>query len=204
MGKGIEREMGLFETLRLGFALLRSKLRFPATRLVRFPIYVRGRKYIDFGRGLTTGVGCRIEAFRLQGEEAPVLRFGDRVQLNDYVHICALESVEIGDDVLMASHVYISDNSHGDYKGGDSDSSPDEPPIARSYRTAPVKIGSRAWLGEGVMVLPGVEIGEGSVVGAHSVVSSDIPAGSIAVGAPARVIKKYNHSSKRWEKVSRD
>lgn len=204
MGNRIEREMGFFEGIRLGFALLRSKLHFPAARLVRFPIYIRGRKYIDFGHALTTGVGCRIEAFRLSGEEAPRLTFGNKVQLNDYVHICALRSIEIGDDVLMASHVYISDNSHGEYKGCDSDSSPEEPPIERSYLTAPVKIGARVWIGEGVMILPGVEIGAGAVIGAHSVVNRDVPADCIAVGAPARVIKKYNRSSKRWERVSRD
>lgn len=196
--------MGFSEGMRLCFAFLRSKLRFPASRLVRFPIYIRGRKYIDFGHGLTTGVGCRIEAFRLSGEDAPKLMFGNNVQLNDYVHICALRSIEIGDNVLMASHVYISDNSHGEYGGGESDSSPEEPPIERSYRTAPVEIGARAWIGEGVMILPGVRIGAGAVIGAHSVVNRDVPADCIAVGAPAKVVKKYNSSSKRWEKISRD
>lgn len=204
MGNRIKREIGFLEGMRLCFAFLRSKLRFPASRLVRFPIYIRGRKYIDFGHGLTTGVGCRIEAFRLSGEDAPKLMFGNNVQLNDYVHICALRSIEIGDNVLMASHVYISDNSHGEYGGGGSDSSPEEPPIERSYRTAPVEIGARAWIGEGVMILPGVRIGAGAVIGAHSVVNRDVPADCIAVGAPAKVVKKYNSSSKRWEKISRD
>ncbi|MDE6410114.1 MAG: acetyltransferase [Muribaculaceae bacterium] len=204
MGSRIVRERGFFESLRLGISLLKSKLRFRRARLVRFPIYIRGRKYIDLGKSLTTGVGCRIEAFRLSGSNPPVLKFGSRVQLNDYVHICALQSIVIGDDVLMASHVYISDNSHGVYKGTGKDSSPEERPIEREYFTAPVEIGSRAWIGEGVMILPGVKIGEGAVIGAHSVVNRDIPSGCIAVGSPARVIKKYNNISKRWERISKD
>ena len=201
MGRRIERETGVLEALKLGISLLRSKLRFPRARMIRFPIYIRGKKYISFGKALTTGVGCRIEAFRLNGEPPPVLRFGERVQLNDYVHICALQDVEIGNDVLMASHVYISDNSHGSYKGDDFDSSPAEAPIGREYHTTPVKIGDRVWIGEGVMILPGVTIGDGAIIGAHSVVSSNIPSECIAVGAPARIVKKYNHSSKKWERI---
>lgn len=204
MGNKIEKEHGLLEAVGLGISLIRSKLRFPSARIIRFPIYIRGKKYIDLGHGLTTGVGCRLEAFKLQGEAAPELKFGRDVQLNDYVHICSLRSIEIGDEVLIASHVYISDNSHGEYKGTTSDSSPDEAPIKRSYHTAPVKIEARVWIGEGVMILPGVRIGEGSVIGAHSVVTRDIPAGCIAVGSPARIIKKYNSSLKRWELISRD
>lgn len=201
MGKRIIRETGLLEGISLGISLIRSKLRFPKARIVRFPFFLRGRKYIDLGKGLTTGPGCRIEAFRLEGEEPPMLKFGNGVQLNDYVHICALSSIEIGSEVLIASHVYISDNSHGCYKGDNLDSSPEEAPIDREYYTAPVKIGDRVWIGEGVMIMPGVTIGSGAIVGAHSVVNRDIPADCIAVGAPAKVIKKYNYASGRWEKI---
>ena len=49
--------------------------------------------------------------------------------------------------------------------------------------------------------MPGVTIGDGCVIGAHSVVNKDIPADSIAVGSPARVIKHYNINTKRWEEV---
>lgn len=52
-----------------------------------------------------------------------------------------------------------------------------------------------------VSVLPGVTIGENSIIGANSVVTKSIPANSIAVGIPAKVIKQYNIETKRWEKV---
>ena len=197
----IKREIELGSFISLLINLVRTKLFNFRSRLIRFPLYCKGRKYIDWGRRLTTGVGCRIDAMRLEDTDPPELRFGDDVQLNDYVHICALKSVTIGNDVLIASHVYISDNSHGSYKGDRNDSLPLVSPIHREYRVAPVVINDRVWIGEGVMILPGVTIGEGAIIGAHSVVSHDIPSNSIAIGAPAKVVKKFNFHTHRWERV---
>lgn len=112
-----------------------------------------------------------------------------------------MERVEIGDGCLLASHIYISDNSHGCYKGFDRDSAPDIAPDHREYIAAPVHIGKNVWIGEGVIVLPGVTIGDGCVIGAHSVVNKDIPADCIAVGSPARVIKRYSFTNRCWEKI---
>lgn len=197
----IEKERSISQYLKLVTYLIYTKFVCRSARLLRFPLEIRGKKYIDFGHRLTTGRGCRFDVLKLEGCAAPVLRFGNQVQLNDYVHICALNKIEIGDDTLIASHVYISDNSHGSYKGNDSDSSPSVPPIRRAYPTAPVKIGCRVWIGEGVMILPGVRIGDGVVIGAHSVVNSDLPDNTIAVGSPARIVKRYNPLSRKWERT---
>ena len=97
----------------------------------------------------------------------------------------------------MASHIYISDNSHGFYKG-EEQSSPDEPPILRSYHVAPVEVGDNVWIGEGVVIMPGITIGQGSIIGANSTVTKSIPPYCIAVGQPARVIKKYDFSINKW------
>lgn len=85
----------------------------PSARLIRRPFVVRGDDYIDFSQRLTTGAGCRLEAFAVNDVRHKRIVFGNNVQINDYVYISAIEKVEIGDNVLMASHVYISDNSHG-------------------------------------------------------------------------------------------
>jgi maltose O-acetyltransferase len=53
----------------------------------------------------------------------------------------------------------------------------------------PITIGDNVWLGGGVIVLPGVSIGDDSVIGAGSVVTKDVPAGVVAVGSPARVVR---------------
>lgn len=169
-------------------------------RLIRFPFDIRGKKFIEISKGFTCGPGCRLEAYPQQGRET-VLFIGENVQMNDYVHITAAESVYIGRDVLMASKIYISDVSHGGYAGDENDSSPDSLPALRRLITKPVVIEDRVWIGESVSVLPGVTIGQGSVIGANSVVSKSLPAGVIAVGNPAQPIKKYNFETRRWEKI---
>lgn len=127
--------------------------------------------------------------------------FGSDVQINDYVHINAMCKVEIGNNVLIASHVYISDNSHGIYKGSPKDSRPDVPPIKRDYYIKPVSIGNNSWICEGVLILPGVKIGIGCILGAHSVVNKNVPDYSIAVGNPAYIIKRYDFSRNGWFKT---
>ncbi len=64
-----------------------------------------------------------------------------------------------------------------------------------------ITIGDKVWIGNGVSVLEGVSIGKGAVIGAGSVVTKDVPPYCIAVGAPARVIKKYNFDLKEWESM---
>ena len=68
----------------------------------------------------------------------------------------------------------------------------------------PVHIGDKVWVGESVCILPGVTIGECSIIGAGSVVTKSIPPYSIAVGTPAKVIKRYNFDTRSWIKVDLD
>ena len=121
--------------------------------------------------------------------------------MNDYVHITAMECVKIGKNVLLASKIYISDCSHGSYSGDQNDSNPNEIPKDRKMFSKPVVIEDNVWLGEFVSVLPGVTIGNGAIVGANSVVSKNIPANVIAVGSPAKPIKKFNFTTNKWEKI---
>jgi acetyltransferase-like isoleucine patch superfamily enzyme len=130
-----------------------------------------------------------------------VLFFGENFQMNDYVHITAMECVKIGKNVLLASKIYISDCSHGSYSGDQNDSNPNEIPKDRKMFSKPVVIEDNVWLGEFVSVLPGVTIGNGAIVGANSVVSKNIPANVIAVGSPAKPIKKFNFTTNKWEKI---
>lgn len=198
MGR-ISNDYTLLTYIKLAWFVLKSKLLSPRIRIIRFPIEIRGKKWINFGRNLTTGYWCRLEAIRTE-EGNGIISFGCNVQMNDFVHISSISSVKIGDNVLIASHVYISDNSHGSYKGAENDSLPNTPPSSREYYIAPVTIGNNVWIGEGVIIMPGVEIGNGSIIGAHSVVNKDIPENCIAVGSPIRIIKRFNNQTKRWEK----
>jgi len=196
---------GLWKTFqRYGFlgmlGLLRdfvlSKCISPNVRLIRCPYYFRGKSFIQFGKGFTSGVGLRLDAF---GSNSNQIIFGKNIELGDYVHIGALSSITIGDNVLMASKIYITDHDHGVYQGGgECTSSPTQIQSQKPLNISPVSIGNNVWLGENVCVLKGVHIGENSIIGASSVVTKSIPPNVIAVGAPARVVKRYDFAAKEW------
>lgn len=192
---------GFFGVLKLICFYLRTKLLFPKARIIRFPFEVRGKNQIQIGVGFTTGVGCRLEVISndYSSKEKKIV-IGDNVQINDYVHIGAAEKVVIEENVLIASKVFITDHSHGNYSGENCDS-PDSIPVDRKIVSSGVTIKRNVWIGEFVSILPGVTIGEGSIIGTMSVVNKDIPSFSIAVGSPARVIKKYYPSTRTWEKT---
>ena len=109
------------------------------------------------------------------------IRFGHRVFINANCTFQPAGGVEIGDDVYIGSDVKFYTTIH---------------PINPEERAAgkasvrPIKIGAKVWIGGGVVILPGVEIGEGTTIGAGSGVTRSIPAYSVAVGNPCRVIRK--------------
>lgn len=105
------------------------------------------------------------------------------VYLGEYTVISSRGKIHIGENTIIATHVFIVDFDH-QFKNADI-------PIHLSgYDCSRVEIERDCWIGAGSLILKGVRIGEGSVIGAGSVVTRDIPAYSIAVGVPARVIKK--------------
>ncbi|MBO0408685.1 DapH/DapD/GlmU-related protein [Aeromonas hydrophila] len=188
---------GFWGYIRLIIEVIFTKIRFRNAKIIRTPFECRGKKFFKIGRGFTTGRYCRLEA---HGPEGKNIIIGERCQINDSVHIAAADSIVIGDDVLIASRVFITDLNHGNYSG-EEHSHPDSISRERTLHTKPVVIGSNVWLGEGVVVLPGVTIGKSSIIGANSVVSRDIPANSIAVGNPARVIKQFDFQRGQWVAV---
>lgn len=191
---------GFWGSLHLVLDVLRTKFIFSKARIIRFPVDIRGRKYIKISKGFTTGRHCRIEAYP-ENSRSKVLSIGENVQINDFVHITAVNRVSIGNNVLMASKIYISDSSHGSYSGDEKDSDPRTKPSERPLFTKDINIEDNVWLGEFVSVLQGVTIGKGTVVGSNSVVSRNLPSYVIAVGSPAKPIKKYNFESQRWERI---
>lgn len=130
----------------------------------------------------------------------PVIRIGRNFRASGQTHLSAIELIEIGDDCLFGSHVFISDHGHGSYRGvvasqSDPRSCPPDRPLVSHGR---VKIGDRCWLGDNVVILQGVEIGAGSIIGANSVVTKDVPQNSIAVGAPTRVVRRFHDEAGCW------
>jgi lipopolysaccharide O-acetyltransferase len=196
------KKYGITGTIKLVKSYIYTKICFGQARLIRLPFDIRNKGCIKIGKNFTTGFGCRLEAFPLNKRDKICLSIGDDVEINDYVHIAAVKSVKIGNNVLLASKIYISDCLHGSYSGDENDSHPDIPPNNRLLSAKPVLIKDNVWLGEFVSVLPGVTIGKGSIVGSNSVVTKSLPDYVIAVGSPAKPVKSFNFKSKQWEKIN--
>ena len=107
---------------------------------------------------------------------------GARSKIMHYVVIGAGEGVEIGPDCQIAEFSSIRDADHGVDVGGLIS----EAPMA----SRPIRIGANSWIGRGSAVISGAEIGSGVVIGANSVVRTPIGNNSVAVGAPARVVRQ--------------
>ena len=125
-----------------------------------------------------------------------MLRIGDRCLIGRGSSIVAHQSIVIEDDVWTGQQVHITDMNHGYVQL-------DVPISQQADPDQPVRIGAGSWLGHHVVVLPGVTIGRHVVVGAGSVVTRDLPDFCIAVGTPARVIRRYDETD-GWIDVDPD
>lgn len=183
------------DAIKNAMCLIYTKVFWKKARLVRLPVLARNRANIHYGEGFTCGVGCR-----LNPGTSGRLSIGKNFIMGDQCQIEAMKEVTIGNNVLLASKVYIGDASHGDYNGADQ-SSPNEPPHERIVTAKSIKIGDNVWIGNAANILGGIEIGNGSSIGANSVVTSSIPDNCIAVGCPAKAIKKYDYNAKKWKLI---
>lgn len=123
---------------------------------------------------------------------SPQIFIGNNVTATAGLQVAALEKIVIEDDVIIATNVNMTDGLHGfenvevPYK------------YQPMFRIAPIVIKRGSWIGQNVLILPGVTVGEFCIIGANSVVTRDIPPRSIAVGAPARVVKKWDSETNSW------
>lgn len=155
---------------------------------LNYPIYLRGGKYITVGNNFYSDLRLRLEAWdeHLGYNFSPNITIGNNVSINSDCHIGAINEIIIEDGVLIASKVFITDHYHGLI---DSEAINVSPSNRKLYSKGPVKIEKNVWIGEGVVVLPNVTIGENSIIGANSVVTKSIPKNSIVGGNPAKIIR---------------
>lgn len=156
---------------------------------IKYPISLKGASYISIGVGFDCDQRLRLDAIDefLGDKFSPQIIIGDNVSIQKDCHIGAINKIIIGNNVLIASKVYISDHSHGQV----TREAILLPPAQRKlYSKGAVIIEDNVWIGEGVVVLPGVVIGENSIIGANAVVTKSIPKNSIVGGNPARIIRE--------------
>ncbi len=179
--------------------LLARSLRTRNLRLGSRP-KLHGVRHIRLGEAFSAGDDLWLDAVvAYQGMQYdPLVTIGRNVNVSDHVHIACIDRVSIGDGVLCGSKVLITDHDHGRY-GGAWQSAPTEPPGARPlFSAGSVSIGDNVFIGDGVVILGGTQIGPGSVIAANAVVKGTIPAGCIAAGSPARVVRRWDPQLDRW------
>jgi acetyltransferase-like isoleucine patch superfamily enzyme len=151
---------------------------------IRYPVEGEVLEALEEGR-LTIGEGTLLEpgCWLTLAPEARI-RIGNGCFLNRNTMLAAFELIEIGDHVMFANNCFVGD---ADHRYDDRDV-----PVTWQGFTSqgPVRIGSNCWFGVNCVVTSGVSIGERCVVGANSVIIDDLPAGVIAAGSPAKVIRE--------------
>ena len=160
----------------------------PPTTQFDGPVQASVRAQLVMGEHCRLGRGVFFET-----NGAGRIEIGAHVRINAGCIIVAYNLVSIADDCLIGEYVSIRDANHG--------AELEMPMRIQPHSTAPIRIGKDVWIGRGVAVLPGVTVGDGAVIGANSVVNRDVPAGMIAAGIPARVIRSRGSSQQPGKTV---
>jgi len=173
------------------YRLVRNKFRsFGKNVNIICPLRIDGMNNISLGDNVLVNYKTWLAAVPLTSNDAQLF-IGEGTIIGNFNHIYATGSIVIGKKVLTADKVYISDNLHG----YEDISIPIMDQVIKQNKT--VEIGDGSWIGENVSIL-GANIGRNCVIGANSVVTKDIPDYCVAVGSPARIIKKYSLETSAW------
>lgn len=181
----------------------------PEDLVIELPRRIIHPENIYIGDHVSLGPGSFLRAAKIypsptmQNPDKPVpvqsfdakIVIGNRVTSTADLQIAAQETIIIEDDVMFASNIHINDGSHGYYRT-------DLPyKYQKLVNIRPIRIKRGSWIGQNVMILSGVTIGELSIIGANSIVSENIPDKCIAIGNPAKVIKKWDDTTGQWVTV---
>ncbi|UXB11407.1 acyltransferase [Aeromonas dhakensis] len=164
------------------------------SRIIK-PMLISNHKHISVGDNVIIRDGIRLEVVDPQNDI--VIKIGNNVNIEQYVHIVARCSVSIGNNVSITGGCSIVDVVHP----YDDISSTEKIGNRIESTCMPVSIGDGSFIGFGVHINPGIIIGSNCIIGARSVVTKNVDDYCVAAGNPAKVIKKYNFDKRVWERV---
>jgi len=160
-------------------------------------VTIRGSRYLTIGYDTRVLKDASLEIMDSYFDQRfqPAITIGNHCWIGARTQLIGAGKLTIGNDVFVAADVYITTLNHGM-----------DPQNPTAYGLQPlqiqdVSIGDGCWIGTKVVILPGVTIGKRSIIGAGSIVTKSVPDYSIAVGNPAKVIKKYDFDKKAWIRV---
>ena len=153
------------------------------------------RKLIFCGSKVNIAKNCRIEGIKTHNNIVfdPQIIFSDNVSIEQNLHLTCANKIFIGQHTAIAANVTITDIHH-------SYEDIDLPIELQNIIVSDIYIGPDSKIYNNVVILPGVHIGKHVTIGANSVVRGNIPDYSVAVGSPAKLIKKFNFETNQWEK----
>jgi acetyltransferase-like isoleucine patch superfamily enzyme len=157
------------------------------------PIGLVGTRRITIGNKVRIQPGVRMETF---GEEGSII-IKDNVSIAQNFHITSSNSqLVIGEDTTIAGNVFITNIDHDYQQIGVHI-------LKQSYITKETRIGINCFIGYGAAIQAGTILGKQCIVGANSVVRGEFPDYCVIAGVPARIVKKYNPATCKWEKISK-
>lgn len=165
------------------------------SRIYRPLIHDKYRNHVSIGKDTVIGKYSRIQCYPNENMVIGRLKIGDGCRIGNRCSFLCGGDITIGNGVLMASDILISSENHS------MNPESQEWYMSQPLQCERIDIKDGCWIGEKVCILPGVSIGTKSVIGAGSIVTKSIPDYSIAVGNPAKVIKKYDFEKHMWISV---
>ncbi|MBI2621972.1 MAG: acyltransferase [Candidatus Levybacteria bacterium] len=165
-------------------------------------IVINGHEFISLGKNVVLDYDCVLNVITRHQNykynyQKPVIKIEDNVGITKGAFISAVRSIHIKKNVMIGPYCFIGDYNHG-YEDITR-------PISKQplKNIKPVVIEEGAWIGAHVSIASGVTIGKNSVIGANSVVTKDIPDYCVAVGTPAKIIKRYNKRNNNWREINK-
>jgi len=173
----------IFSNIKYQLIWLNIRLFSPGVRLHKSVIFENKPHFISYSRNITFSSKDRIgkDVRFLTAIDAEIF-LGENVSINDGCFITSIFNIKIGNDCLIGEYVSIRDYNH-------TYSDISKKIKGQGFTGAPINIGQNVWIGRGAMILPGVQIGDGAIIAANSVVGKDVPANTIFGGIPAKIIK---------------